>query len=100
MSKVASGDLKWLCAILVLLLFALQYRLWLGSGGRAHIADLQGRISEQEAVNATLQDRNHSLIVEVRELQEGEEGLEEKARQEMGMIRQGETFFLYLPYEE
>ncbi len=88
--------MKVLWAVLVLILLGLQYRIWFGSGSLAEINSLQRRIAEQKSLNASMEARNKALEVEVKELQEGTEGFEEKAREEMGMVKKGETFFLYL----
>lgn len=86
--------------LLGLLLLGLQYRIWFGSGSLAEITRLQRGIDQQQSLNGAMQERNRKLEVEVRELQQGTEGFEEKAREEMGMIKQGETFFLYIPPEQ
>ena len=83
--------------VLGLVLLALQYRIWFGSGSLAEISSLKREIKAQQALNEALAERNRQLEIEVRELQQGSEGFEEKAREEMGMIKRGETFFLYIP---
>ena len=88
--------MKLLWAVLLLVLLGLQYRIWFGSGSLAEINSLRRGIAEQESLNASMEARNIALEIEVKELQEGTEGFEEKAREEMGMIKEGETFFLYL----
>jgi cell division protein FtsB len=92
--------MKWLWLLLGLILLGLQYRIWLGSGSLAEIARLQHKLNEQLLHNAAIRERSRVLEIEVRELQQGTEGFEERARQEMGMIKQGETFFLYIPQEQ
>ncbi len=92
--------MKLLWAVLLVILLGLQYRIWLGSGSLAEINSLQRKIAEQEALNASMEARNEMLEIEVRELQQGTEGFEEKAREEMGMIKKGETFFLYISPEQ
>jgi cell division protein FtsB len=92
--------MKFLWAVLLMILLGLQYRIWLGSGSLAEINSLQRKIAEQEALNASMEARNEMLEIEVRELQQGTEGFEEKAREEMGMIKKGETFFLYISPEQ
>ncbi len=89
--------MKWLWFLLALIVLGLQYRVWLGSGSLAEINALQREIEQQQAHNAAMAARNYQLEIEVRELQQGTEGFEEKAREEMGMIKRGETFFLYIP---
>ena len=92
--------MKWLWLVLALFLLGLQYRIWLGSGSLAEIASLQRKIDGQSQLNASMRERNRTLEIEVKELQQGTEGFEEKAREEMGMIKKGETFFLYVPQEQ
>jgi cell division protein FtsB len=89
--------MKWVWLVMVALLAILQYRFWLGDAGVRDIAALRWDIEQQQEVNAALQRRNQHLIVEVQELQTGDEGIEAMAREDMGMIKQGETFFLYIP---
>lgn len=98
--RVESTHVKWLWLVLALILLGLQYRVWLGSGSLAEISSLQRDIDQQEVLNATMRSRNDKLEIDVRELQQGTEGYEEKAREEMGMIKQGETFFLYVPQQQ
>ena len=89
--------MKLLLVMLGTICLGLQYRIWLGSSGLAEIASLQREIDGQAVLNASMKERNRVLEIEVRELQQGTEGFEEKAREEMGMIKKGETFFLYVP---
>ena len=91
--------MKWIGSVMVLLLLALQYRLWWGQGGARDAALMEADIADQQAVNAALARRNEHLAIEVRELQAGYEGLEEKAREDMDMVKEGETYFLYIPDE-
>lgn len=87
---------RWLRVLLVLLvaLFAfLQYRLWLGDGGRRSVATLREQVGQQERENGGLQQRNDALAAEVEDLKSGEAAVEERARSELGMIRPGETFY-------
>lgn len=85
--------MRWIVAILVLIILGLQYRLWFGEGSLEQIAELEREIDKQKIENASLQDRNNLLLSQIKELKEGSEGLEEKARQDMGMIKEGETFY-------
>ena len=89
--------MKWVWMVMVVVLTALQYRFWVGQAGIKDIEALQSDIELQQEVNASLQRRNDHRIVEVRELQDGAEGIEAMAREELGMIKQGETFFLFVP---
>jgi cell division protein FtsB len=84
---------KWLAAGLFTLLLLLQYRLWFAEGSRAELARLEAKIEAQQTVNAGLSQRNRKLELEVLDLQRGLDSLEERARQDLGMIREGETFY-------
>ncbi len=86
--------MKWLIAVLILLLVGLQYRLWISEGSLAHRAALQQQIEQQRAENKPLSERNAVLVIEVEELKSGLSAIEERAREQMGMIKKGETFFM------
>ncbi len=83
-------------ALLLLLFAALLYRLMLGDGGYAEVAGLQQQIDEQKAENERLAERNRVMEAEVAELKQGMETVEERARQELGMVREGETLYLLM----
>ncbi|TVP90827.1 MAG: cell division protein FtsB [Pseudomonadaceae bacterium] len=83
--------MKWLWIITVTLLLGLQYRLWVGEGSLGHVAQLKQQIQEQERENRRLAERNRTLTAEVVELKQGLETIEERARQELGLIKEGET---------
>lgn len=85
--------MKWLAAGLFALLLLLQYRLWFAEGSRAELSRLQVKIETQQEINAALRVRNRKLELEVLDLQRGLDSLEERARQDLGMIREGETFY-------
>ena len=78
------------------LILALQYPLWLGKGGWMRVWDIGRQVEAQRAVNAKLEARNQKLDAEVRDLKQGLEAVEERARYELGMIRQDEVFFQVL----
>ena len=84
----------WLFVVLILLLAGLQYRLWVGEGSLAHVKNLQQQIAEQKGENERLLERNRILEAEVMELKRGMETVEERARQELGMVKEGETLYL------
>ncbi|ERI52081.1 cell division protein FtsB [Pseudomonas sp. NPDC077649] len=84
----------WLFIVLVLLLAGLQYRLWIGEGSLAQVSRLQQQIAEQQGENERLLERNRILEAEVMELKRGMETVEERARQELGMLKEGETLYL------
>lgn len=85
--------LTWVLAVLILLL---QYPLWLGKGSWLRVFDLEHQLEDQRAANQALQARNDQLAAEVRDLKTGYDALEERARFELGMIRQDEVFFQVL----
>jgi cell division protein FtsB len=84
---------NWLFVVLILLLAGLQYRLWVGDGSLAQVAQLQQQIADQQGENEQLQERNRILDAEVLELKSGMETVEERARQELGMLKEGETLY-------
>jgi cell division protein FtsB len=85
--------LRIVLLLLLVLLAWLQYRLWFGSGGQREVQVLQNRVQQQARDNAGLQQRNDALAAEVDDLKSGEAAVEERARNELGMIRPGETFY-------
>ncbi len=89
--------MRVLLTILIVLLVALQAKLWLGEGGYRDVQRLRERVAEQERENAALRERNEQLRAEVEDLREGLDAVEERARSELGMIREGEEFYLVVP---
>lgn len=83
-------------ALLLIVIAALQYRLWVGEGSLADVARLEDEIQRQQAENDQLRERNRILAVEVDNLKNGLDSIEERARNDIGMIRKGETFFMVL----
>ena len=81
-----------LIILLVVLLLLLQYRLWFSHDGLPAVLHLNRSIEVQRAENKVLKVRNQELAAEVQDLKNGSEALEERARSELGMIKQGETF--------
>jgi cell division protein FtsB len=88
--------MKLLTIALLVLLGAIQYPLWLGKGGWLRVAEVDQQINAQRETNARLKARNAALDAEVRDLKQGMEAIEERARSELGMIRQDEMFFQLL----
>lgn len=86
--------MKTVLVILLCVLVLLQVRLWTGAGSVADIMRLENAIAEQDEENAGLEARNQVLMEEVSDLRNGLDSIEERARNELGMIRQGETFYL------
>ncbi len=84
--------MRWLILALVLILGFLQYRLWVGAGSLAEVHLLQQEIARQQQDLDEVKERNRILAAEVRDLREGVDALEERARSELGMIKDGEIF--------
>jgi cell division protein FtsB len=81
-----------LAAILLVLLLVLQYRIWVGDGSFPEVKALRQEVSAQMAELDRLRTRNQTLEAEVQDLRQGLDALEERARSELGMIKQGEMF--------
>ncbi|HEY7884069.1 MAG TPA: cell division protein FtsB [Cellvibrionaceae bacterium] len=86
--------MKWLLVVLTIMLLGLQYRLWIGEGSFAERAQLEREISIQLADNERQRERNRLLAVEVDDLKSGHNAIEKRARNDLGMIKKGETFFM------
>jgi cell division protein FtsB len=85
--------MRFLIVILIVLILALQYRLWVGEGSFAEVSALRDQVEAQEIENQKLKDRNASLEAEVQDLKTGYAAIEERARSELGMIRNDEVFY-------
>ena len=85
--------MRLLTILLVLLLCVLQYRLWFGRNGVRDYWHLQQQFEQASNRNTELQQRNALLHEEISDLKQGAEGIEERARNELGYIREGETFY-------
>ena len=84
--------MRWLSVALVALLVLLQYPLWLGKGGWLRVWDVDRQLQLQKEGNKKLEERNAGLDAEVRDLKQGYDAIEERARFELGMIKQDEIF--------
>lgn len=85
--------MKALTLIFVILIALLQYPLWLGKGSWLRVWDLNRQVSAQQEKNSATKARNDMLEAEVRDLKSGRAAIEERARSELGMIRQDEVFY-------
>ena len=85
--------MKILAGVLSALILLIQYPLWLGKGGWLRAWRVENDLSTQKTKNSELEGRNAGLAAEVRDLKQGTEAIEERARYELGMIRQNEVFF-------
>lgn len=92
--------MRILLIILLIAVALLQAKLWLGEGGYTDVQRLRERVAEQADENATLRERNNQLRAEVEDLREGLDAVEERARSELGMIREDEEFYLVVPAPE
>ncbi len=84
--------MRWLTVGLLALIGMLQYPLWLGKGGWLKVWDYDRQLQQQKEVTKKLEIRNAGLDAEVRDLKQGYDAIEERARFELGMVRQDETF--------
>ena len=85
--------MKILAGILGALIVAIQFPLWLGKGGWLRVWELDQQVAAQRAQNARLEARNAGIAAEVRDLKQGLEAVEERARYELGLVRPDEIFF-------
>jgi cell division protein FtsB len=85
--------MRFLTIVFAALIVLLQYPLWLGKGGWLRVSEIDRQVKAQKDGNARLQVRNDALDAEVRDLKQGYDAIEERARYELGMIRQDEIFF-------
>ena len=89
--------MKALAYTLAGFILLLQYPLWFGKGGWLRVWSLERQVQEQKQANAALIQRNSALDAEVRDLKQGFEAIEERARYELGLIKQDEIFFQVVP---
>lgn len=90
---MSSLRINFIMALLLLALLFLQYRLWMGHGGIRDALKLKKTLAVQVATNKLLRVRNDELMTQVAQLQKGQEATESRARNELGMIKKGETFY-------
>jgi cell division protein FtsB len=83
---------RFVPAFLVALLLILHVQLWSGRGSVGSVSDMQRKLEEQKAANVLAQQANERLASEVRDLKEGLEMVEERARMELGMVKPNEIF--------
>ncbi|WP_110686908.1 cell division protein FtsB [Salinicola aestuarinus] len=84
---------KWVILVLAVMLGLMQYRLWGGEGGVREFNDIQARADTLESATDTLKARNDRLAAEVVDLKNGLDAIEERARSDLGMVRQDEHFY-------
>lgn len=86
-------QIKFVPILLLVLLFALQYRLWFEAGGLMDLFHLKKQLALEEQENAILKKRNEDLLHQVEQLKSNPDEVESRARQELGMIKKDETFY-------
>ena len=91
--------MRWLLVVLTLIFLFLQYRLWVGEGSLAQKQVLQHKVETQQQKNQVQLERNKILASDVSNLKEGLESVEERARTDLGMIKEGETFYMVVDKE-
>lgn len=89
--------MKILIGVLIIILIGLQYKLWLGDGSLSEVVQLSRELEAQKQKLRQLEERNRVLEAQVLDLQNGFDAFEEKARNDLGMIKQGETFIQLIP---
>ena len=89
--------MRAITALLLIFLLLLQYRLWFGKNSVPDFFDLEVEVARQQADNYKLTQRNKLLYADTDDLKSGVEAIEERARNELGMIKEGETFFRIIP---
>jgi cell division protein FtsB len=85
--------MRLLTLLFITLIILIQYPLWFGRGGWVNVFDLQKKYQAQRAVNLELDRENDALRAEVNDLKRGTDAIEERARDELGMIKKDEVFF-------
>lgn len=85
--------MKFILGVLVVLLLMLQFKLWFGDGNMFEVWRLRSAVEVQQNENAQLREKNEALAAEVNDLKQGLEAVEERARRELGMVKEGETFY-------
>lgn len=92
--------MKIIALVLLLLLIWLQYKIWLQDGGVPEVLQLQQEVEDVKVEVQNLQERNASLHAEVKDLKKGLDAIEERARSEMGMIKEGEVYYQVIEPEK
>ena len=86
--------MKFIALLLVLLLVMMQVNIWLTKDGYSRIAEIKELIQDQQKENNEMVSRNSQLKEEIKDLKDGYSAIEEKAREDIGMIKEGEEFYL------
>lgn len=89
--------MRLISIVLVILFLLLQHRLWFGKNSVLDYNALKDQVAKQLEENQTLKQRNKILYADIDDLKAGQEAIEERARNELGMIKENETFFRIIP---
>jgi cell division protein FtsB len=92
--------MRWVVAVLFTLFCLLQYRLWFGKNSVPDFIIMKKEVALQVTHNDNLRQRNSLLKADIHDLKIGLEAAEERARNELGLIKQGETFYRILPSDD
>lgn len=84
---------KTIVILLILLFSIFQYKLWFTKGGVRETLYLKNQISEQQVQNIQLQERNSKVAADIKSLKENNSSIESRARKELGMVKNDETFY-------
>ena len=91
--------MRALLALLLIILVLLQLKMWFGEGGFSDVRRLEQRVEDQADENEALAQRNRELQAEVEDLRQGLGAVEERARSELGLIKENEEFYQVVPAE-
>ena len=92
--------MRAITVLLLIFIMLLQYRLWFGKNSVPDYLALESEVQRQTVDNDTLKRRNKLLYADTDDLKSGVEAIEERARNELGMIKEGETFFRLIPSDK
>lgn len=88
--------MKWVALVLVVILGSLQYRIWFGESSFREISEQREKADNIRKENKELEIRNQKIIAEIKDLRDGKDAIEERARYQLGMIKEGEVFIRIL----
>lgn len=97
LSPARSSRVKLIILALLIALALLQGRLWVSDDGWPEVARLRQGVADQQTENKLMEDRNTRLEAEVSDLKGGFAALEERARSDLGMVGEDESFYLFIP---
>lgn len=88
--------MKWVALILVVIFTTLQYRIWFGESSFREIKQQREKVDNIRKENKELELRNKKIVAEITDLRDGKDAIEERARYQLGMIKEGEVFIRIL----